>query len=259
MRIFLAFPAWVGRPWAVLASLALALPAARAAHPLLTDDPGLQGAGHWQLEVNTDHTRTRDGGATFWARQVNTTLTRGLSDQVDVAFNLPLLRQTAPGEPTQSGVGDVGLQLKWRFYDNGRGWALGVRPTLALPTGRSAKGLGNGRAAAEMLLLSQLDVGDWTWLVNAGYVDNGNRIGARQHLWAASTALLLQVSAAWSVVSEVGAMRAADATGPGAVRFGLVGAVLQLNDKTDLDLGWRRSWGGAPRATTWGLGLTRRW
>ena len=117
----------------------LAVPAARAAHPLLTDDPGLQGAGHWQLEVNTDHARTRDGGATFWARQVNTTLTRGMTDQVDIAFNLPLQRQTAPGEPTQSGVGDVGLQLKWRFYDNGQGWALGVRPTLTLPTGSTRK------------------------------------------------------------------------------------------------------------------------
>ena len=259
MRIFLAFPSLVCRPLAVLAALVLAVPAARAAHPLLTDDPGLQGAGHWQLEVNTDHARTRDRGATFWARQVNTTLTRGMTDQVDIAFNLPLQRQTAPGEPTQSGVGDVGLQLKWRFYDTGQGWALGVRPTLTLPTGSTRKGLGNGRAAAGALLLSQLDVGDWTWLVNAGYVYNGNRVGARRHLWAASTALLLQVNAAWSLVSEVGAMRAADATGPGTARFGLVGAVVHLNDKTDLDLGWRRSWGGAPRVDTWGVGLTRRW
>ena len=42
------------------AAVATALPlAAQAAHPLVTDDTGTQGDGNWQLEVNTDHTRTR--------------------------------------------------------------------------------------------------------------------------------------------------------------------------------------------------------
>ena len=88
---------------------------AYAAHPLISDDSGTQGAGNWQLEVNTDHTRTRDDGQTAWARQLNTTLTRGVTDELDVAANLPLQRNSASGEPAQSGVADVTVQAKWRF------------------------------------------------------------------------------------------------------------------------------------------------
>ena len=118
---------------AVAALLLLAgfTPSAYAAHPLISDDSGTQGAGNWQLEVNTDHTRTRDDGQTAWARQLNTTLTRGVTDELDVAANLPLQRNSASGEPAQSGVADVTVQAKWRFYDNKQGWSLALRPAVA--------------------------------------------------------------------------------------------------------------------------------
>ncbi|WP_313082819.1 hypothetical protein [Pulveribacter sp.] len=61
------------------AALLAAAAAAQAAHPLITDDTGTQGAGRWQFELNTDHTRARDryAGTTAWERELNATLTRG--------------------------------------------------------------------------------------------------------------------------------------------------------------------------------------
>ena len=50
------FPAQV-----LLFLVGLASFAARAVHPLITEDTGTQGQGGWQLEVNAEKTRDRDG------------------------------------------------------------------------------------------------------------------------------------------------------------------------------------------------------
>ena len=244
---------------AALLLLAAFTPSAYAAHPLISDDSGTQGAGNWQLEVNTDHTRTRDDGQTAWARQLNTTLTRGVTDELDVAANLPLQRNSASGEPAQSGVADVTVQAKWRFYDNKQGWSLALRPAVTLPTGSDSKGLGNGRATAGATLISTLEAGDWTWLANAGYTFNDNRLGDRKHLWAASTALLYKLTEQWSLVADVGASRGTDASASRTNKFAVLGTIYHLNDKTDLDIGWRRSLGAKPVSNTMGVGLTLHW
>ena len=244
---------------AVFTLLAWAPLAAQAALPLVTDDTGTQGDGNWQLEVNTDHTRTRDAGVTAWERQLNTTVTRGVADNLDVAANLPLLRNSVAGEGAQSGVGDVTVQAKWRLYDNEKGWSLGLRPAATLPTGSSSKGLGNGRATASVTLISNLEAGDWSWLANAGYTYNDNKFGDRKHLWAASTAVLFKASEQWTLAADIGASRGAEPGGRRTEKFALLGAIFHVNDKTDLDIGWRRSLGSKPVSNTVGVGLALRW
>lgn len=110
-----------------LAAALLALSAnAHAAHPLISDDTGTQGQGHWQFELNTDHTRVREAGQSAWEREVNGALTYGLDDRLDVAVNVPWLHLSAPGESRERGVGDATVLAKWRFYDDGQGWSLGA-------------------------------------------------------------------------------------------------------------------------------------
>jgi len=231
---------------------------ARAAHPLVSDDTGTQGADHWQLEANTDHTRTRNAGATDWERQFNTTLTRGVSETLDVAVNLPWLWLSATGAASERGVGDVALLAKWRFFDNGQGWTLGLRPTLTLPTGSQVRGLGNGRATAALSLLSTYESAAWTWLANAGYVYNDNQVGDRKHLWAASAAALVKVAERWTLAVDAGTSRGADPTA-GRERYGLAGVIHHLGNDLDLDLGWRRSVARGAVAYTLGAGVTLRW
>lgn len=231
---------------------------ARAAHPLVTDDTGTQGAGHWQFELNTDQTRTRDKGATTWDREWNGALTRGITDTVDVAVNVPWVHESASGQAGTNGLADTTLLAKWRFHDNGRGWTLGLRPEITLPTGSESKGLGNGRATGSLTLLSAYQRGPWTWLANAGYTHNANRIGDRRHLWGASTAVLYAVGPQWTLAADVGAARAAEA-GARTEKFGLLGAIYHLGEDMDLDVGWRRNLEGGPRADTLAAGLTVRW
>lgn len=231
---------------------------AQAAHPLVTDDTGTQGAGNWQFEANTDHTRTREASTAAWARELNTTLTRGLSPKLDLAVNLPWQRHTAPGTVAASGIGDATLLAKWRFFDNERGWTLGLRPELTLPTGSQSKGLGNGRATASLTLLSQVEQGPWTWLANAGATYNDNQTGDRKRLWAASTAVVYAIGESWKLAADLGIARAAE---PGATHetYGLVGLIHSLGEDLDLDIGWRRTKGDGPAAATLGVGLTLRW
>lgn len=231
---------------------------AQAAHPLLTDDAGTQGAGRWQFELNTDHTRTREGGESAWERAVNAALTRGVTDTLDIAVGAPWLQVSEPGEDRVRGIGDTTLQAKWRFYENDDGWSLGLRPAVILPTGSASRGLGNGRVSASVALISTLERGDWTWLANAGYTWNNNRVGDRRQLWAVSTAVLYAVTPQWSLALDTGISRSAD-QGVSHDKYGLIGAIYHASEDVDLDLGWRRSLGSGPVAHTLGVGLAIRW
>lgn len=242
-------------------ALLAAAGAAQAAHPLITDDSGTQGTGHWQLEANTDHTRVRDraAGFTAWEREVNAALTYGLTETLDIAVNLPWQRLSATGEPHASGVGDTTVLAKWRLHKNeAQGFSLALRPEVTLPSGSASKGLGNGRATAALTLISTLERGDWTWLANAGLAWNDNRAGDRKSLWALSTAVLYAVTPQLSLAADVGIARAADPA-ERHEKYGLLGAIWHVNDDVDLDLGWRRSLGAHPAAHTLGAGVTVRW
>lgn len=238
--------------------LAASVSSAQAAHPLLTDDTGTQGEGRWQFELSADHTRTSGGEATAWERAAGTTLTRGVTDTLDLAVSVPWIQVSEPGGERRRGVGDTTLQAKWLFYDDGGGWSLALRPAVTLPSGSTSRGLGNGRASAGVALISTLERGGWTWLANAGYTWNDNTLGDRKPLWSLSTALLRALTPQWSLALDVGISRCAD-PGAGHDKYGLIGVIYHASEDVDLDVGWRRSLGAAPVANTLGAGVTLRW
>lgn len=243
---------------AVAASLLAVSFSAQAAHPLISDDTGTQGTGHWQFEANTDHTRVREDGATSREREANAALTYGVTEDLDVAINLPWVSVSPAGAPGVRGLGDTTVLAKWRFYDNKNGWSLGLRPEITLPSGSESKGLGNGRATAALTLISTYESGPWTWLANAGLTYNDNKAGDRKQLWAVSTAVLFNVNDQWTLAADIGASRAAE-VGASAEKFGLLGVIYHVSDDVDVDLGWRRSLGAGPVAHTLGAGVTVRW
>lgn len=78
-------------------ALALSPSLARAAHPLITEDTGLQGRGRWQLEVDAERPRDRTDGVTTRGFQPSATLTYGAADSVDLQLTVPYLRQKTDG------------------------------------------------------------------------------------------------------------------------------------------------------------------
>ncbi|HMT56904.1 MAG TPA: hypothetical protein PKC71_02720 [Ottowia sp.] len=99
-------------PWALACLCLLPWPRAQAAHPLLTDDTGTQGAGRWQLELNADHTRDLTAPPRGRTTQANATITHGVSDELDLALSLPAQRLRPAGAPGAGGWGDLVLQAK---------------------------------------------------------------------------------------------------------------------------------------------------
>lgn len=130
---------------------------AHAAHPLVSDDTGTQGVGGYQVEVNTDW--LRDAGVK--TRTATATLTRGMTESVDVYLDTPY----ALSQPT--GFNDMGLGLKWRFFESD-GLSVGLKPELSIATGNQEKQLGDGRSGGALTVLTQYDLGAWTWLFNLG-------------------------------------------------------------------------------------------
>lgn len=241
-------------------SVVLPSPVAYAAHPLQSDDTGTQGSSHWQLEVNTDHYRTRQDGGTARVQMANATLTYGATDTLDIAVNLPYQRQRAPASPLAQGMGDATLQAKWRFVEQ-HGWSWALKPAVTLPTGNADKGLGNGRSTASLNLLGQYQKEAFTWLVNAGASWNPNTAGNHKHLWNASTAVLYAPVEAVQLVGDIGISRNPDASANSSktLSYALVGAIYHVSKTVDLDAGYRRSLQRGPVTHGLGAGLTVRW
>ncbi|MGH6885861.1 MAG: transporter, partial [Geminicoccales bacterium] len=79
---------------------------AQAAHPLITEDTGTQGAGRYQLEALAEELEAR--GTRRDIEVWRGVLSYGIAETADVQVGVPLYRDGPDG------VGDASLDLKWR-------------------------------------------------------------------------------------------------------------------------------------------------
>jgi hypothetical protein len=169
----------------VAAMLALA-PVGRAAHPFLTEDPGTQGAGRFELELGL---AARQGDPAINGREVafSPQFAIGVTDTVDLIAQAVWLNQKVTDGPTVIGSGDTFLDMKWRFYET-EAFALAVRAGLDLPTGEVDDGLGAGKLGGHAIGILGLTFGEYAVYANAGYAYTRTP-GARANLGAVSIAL----------------------------------------------------------------------
>ncbi|MDR0458830.1 MAG: transporter, partial [Burkholderiaceae bacterium] len=99
--------------------------AVHATQPLVSDDPNVQGRGHWQLELGAQRTAWQP--ATGWQQEGDATLTYGLNDQTDVYLSPSYVH----GGDSSSGWNDTEVGLKWRFVQYGP-VSLALKPRLIL-------------------------------------------------------------------------------------------------------------------------------
>jgi hypothetical protein len=97
---------------------------------------------------------------------------------VPVAFDHPV------DGSFKKGLGDAEFGVKYRFLNRrADGWSAAVYPTLVLPTGDAARGLGNGRAQLLLPLWVQRSFGPWSW--DAGIARLINRAPGARASWFA--------------------------------------------------------------------------
>ncbi len=230
-----------------------------AAHPLVTEDTGTQGAGRHQIEVSADLARQNDAGVMTRTRLLSTTLTRGMTDSLDLAISLPYTRIRDDATPTTltRGSGDIAVIAKWRFYEKD-GLSFGVKPVLTLPTGDETKGLGNGRSTIGINAIAMWEVGAFAWMTTVGATHNANKIDARRHLWNVSTAIKIELHEHWAVAFDIGATRSPDKTETRHPAFGILGVIYSPNENLDLDVGFKKGLNKAEADHSVGVGLTWR-
>ena len=128
----------------------LAADLARAGPSFVTDDPEPPPPGGW--EINVPFILERTPGTTDMDAPLFD-LNYGLPE-VQLKLEVPVAIVHEDSDATVSGVGDLLLGVKWRFWNNEQlQLQFGVYPQLLLPTGDHARGLRDGRSAFVFPLL----------------------------------------------------------------------------------------------------------
>lgn len=118
--------------WIVLGGLFLvtAVPSllAMGSPPMITDDPGTPGDGHWEINLGVS-TERRPGSRSSELPLLD--LNYGVGDRLQLKYEVPYLRVSEAGSPAKSGLGNSAAGVKWRFLDAGdQGLSVSVYPQL---------------------------------------------------------------------------------------------------------------------------------
>jgi len=235
--------------------------AARAAHPLLTEDTGTQGEGNYQLELMVDKTRDRPAGVSVRELQTAAVLSYGLRENMDLQFGLPHVRlhvHDAAGRHESSGLLDASLDLKWRFFERDA-LSLAVKPGITLPTGDEDRGFGSGRVTWGSLLVLSYAPGPWTLHSHLGYRRNNNSVGERQDLWHLSVAATYQAAEQFRLVADLSADTDPARGSRGTQRYRILGFIWSPMPSLDIDAGLKHGHGEAATDRAVLFGLTFRW
>jgi hypothetical protein len=215
---------------AAVAAAILFASGAYGAHPLTTEDTGVQGRGKWQLELNGE--RNRDG--TVRGAQAAGLLSYGIAESADLQAGVNW-QDVGP----EQGAGDAVAAVKWRFWER-EPWSLGVRAGVTLPTGDEERGLGNGRATWAGLLTGQYEGERWIFLSHLGYRRNRNDVGDRESIREISGAVLYKATERLKLLVDATRTTNPDPASEQAMRQMVVGFIWSLTRDIDLDAGIRR-------------------
>jgi hypothetical protein len=128
----------------VLAALISSVAHAQGGPPMITDDPGTPGDGHWEINIATLTNRTA-GGDSYQLPLID--LNYGWGDRIQLKYEVPWVIDRYDGT-SPSGLGNSLLGVKWRFYDAGpSAWQISTYPQLEFNYPSSAsprRGLADG-------------------------------------------------------------------------------------------------------------------
>lgn len=161
---------------------------ALAGPPFITDDPEPVDLHHWEVYAFSAATQVKgDFGGTLAGTEVN----YGAAPNLQLHIIVPLAFDAPGGGPTQTGIGDIELGMKYRFYDSDK-LQIGVFPLVEVPTGDSKLGLGSGYTREYFPIWVQKDFGRWTTYGGGGYWNNPGP--GNQNYWFAGWLLQRQVT-----------------------------------------------------------------
>ena len=236
-----------------IAFLALAAPAAFAAHPLQTEDTGTQGAGNVEIENGLSRARLATTTLTTYQPQ----LSLGLATTVDAIVQPSVVWLNAPPRSAVSGLGDTNVDGKWRFWGSDP-WSLAIRAGVLAPTSEHGLGLPHGQVSEHALLVATWDAAPTTVHANLGVTRVPRAPGTRATLAHLSAALMQALDERLILTVDGEVDQDPDPTRktwPGSL---LAGVIWTARPGLDLDVGYQRSFGATIVDRQWMAGLTYR-
>lgn len=231
-----------------------------AAHPLITEDTGTQGAGHLQLELTQEQQRLERGPETQSLALTTAALSWGWRDDADLILSIPHLRAGASaldGTPSRHGLTDLGIDVKWRFVEHGA-LSMAIKPGVTLPTGDERDGLGVGKTAWSAYLVTTYDAAPWSAHLHLGHVHHNNTSNERVDLWHASAAITHQTGERLRLVFDTGVDTHTDPAVDSGPVFVIFGAIWSPWSDFDVDIGLKSERSDVHRAHALLAGLTWR-
>jgi hypothetical protein len=238
-----------------LAALAFAV---EAAHPLISEDTGTQGAGRTELELGTA-TAHVDGGRVL---ELDPQLSYGALDTLDLIVRPSLFYLSggaALAADRRQGFGTTALDVKWRAFGEAP-WTFGLRGGLDLPT--ATVGLGPHQLGHHVLLMATYDAAPLMITTNLAYAHlprDSEVAFVRRDLVRLSAGLLSSLSDTVRLAGDLALARAADATEHGLPAVGLLGLIVRTPVGIDVDAGYQFPLNRAAPTGVWLLGATLRW
>jgi len=254
------------------AAILLSSTQAFAAMPMLTDDSGTQGKGHSQIEIGVESARDKESEENvsykMTGSSVSATFTYGLTDSIDLVAGMPWEWYTEKEDGVkmadENGIGDLALQIKWRFYNNeDTGFSLALKPGITIPTGDERKGLGTGKVSGEVTLIATREAELATFHFNLGYSHNEYRLdevseASEKDIWRASVAAELNVTDKLRAVGDIGIGTNEEREADTHPAYILGGFIYGVNDHLDLDIGIKAGLNDPETDTALLAGMTMR-
>lgn len=212
--------------WLAALALAVAATPVFAGPPYLTDDPIPTDTGHWEFYAFTAGERLDS----ILDADAGLDLNFGPAKGVQLTATLPLSFSHAPDEDWRSGIGDVELGIKYRFFeDPAAGLSAAIFPRVILPTSSLDEG-GKSRFLLPLWLGRDFP-GGTSLFGGGGYLINpgaGNR-----DFWQAAVALTHDFSDKASLGVEITQQGPDTVDGSAQTRAG-IGAIFQLSEHANL-------------------------
>ena len=111
----------------LISLLGIARLSAQGGPPMITDDPGVPGDGHWEISTAVTTAR-REGERVTELPLVD--INYGIGDRLQLKYEVAWLRRS-DGTDTHAGLSNSLVGVKWRFYDAGeKAWSASLYPQL---------------------------------------------------------------------------------------------------------------------------------
>jgi hypothetical protein len=174
---------------------------AQGGPPMITDDPGTPGNGHW--EINMAWIDQQVPGSTLVGLPL-LDANYGVGDRIQLNYQASWNVLNASGEPTQSGYSDSQVAVKWRYYDAGdTGLQLSLYPRYTFVNPGSAsdrRGTADPNSTFLLPFEARRDFGFIAVDVEAGCTFSA---ASAERGWMGGLCLGREVAKGWELDAEI--------------------------------------------------------